>query len=252
MKASDDKRSPIKDKPLRYPGQYLDKEIKLIQLERVRNVAFFSIILTVAVFELLHAYAGMSPQPIFAGLLLLASGIYLYYLDTKLREKRDNYEQGSQGERAVGDILDKLKQEGCRVFHDVVINGANYNIDHVILSTHGIFAVETKTHSKPRGGKVSSNGKVVFISGKNPDGKPIDQAINNAKSLRRYLNEKTGRDFHVKAVLVYPGWFVKDYTDSRIWILNPKVLQIKINREPETISRTDYDKAELYLSNAAK
>ena len=252
MKASDDKRSPIKDKPLRYPGQYLDKEIKLIQLERVRNVAFFSIILTVAVFELLHAYAGIPPQPIFAGLLLLASGIYLYYLDTKLRKKRDNYELGSSGERAVGDILDKLKQEGCRVFHDVLINGANYNIDHVILSTHGIFAVETKTISKPLRGQVSSNGKEVFLTGKFPDSAPIVQATNNAKSLRRYLNEKTGRYFHVKAVLVYPGWWVEPHINSRIWILHPELVQDRINQEPETISQTDYKKAESYLSNAAK
>lgn len=254
MKGSNDRRSPITDKPLRYPGQYLDEEIETIRLKRLRNLFIFLVVLTVAVYELLHAYFGVPPQPILATILVLASGIYFYYADTKLRKDAKNYEQGSLGEKIVGETLDNLKKEGIRVFHDVVINDADYNIDHVILSRHGIFVVETKTISKPSKGQqeIHSNGEAVFVPGKNPDRAPIDQAVNNARSLRSYLNEKTGKQFRVNPVLVYPGWYVKGYADSRIWILNPKVLQYYINREPETISQIDYDKAELYLSAIAK
>jgi len=251
MKDSNDRRSPVTDEPLRYPGQSLDEELEIIRLKRYRNLSIFVILLAVAGYELLHAYFGVPPRPILAILLVLASGIYFLFADAQLRKDARNKEQGSLGEKAVAEILDNLKKEGSRVFHDVMIE-PNYNIDHVILSRHGIFIVETKTISKPKKGQVNCNGEAVFLSGKNPDRIPIDQAVNNARSLSSYLNEKTGRRFRVKPVLVYPGWFVEDYANSRIWVLNPKILQHYINREPETISEIDYDKAELHLSTVAR
>lgn len=253
MKDSNDRRSPIKDKPFKYPGQYLDKEIEIFQLKRFRNLSIFLVVLAVAVYEILHAYYGVPPQPILATILVLASGIYCYYADSQLRGKIKSYEQGSEGEKIVGDILDSLKKDGARVFHDVVIDGADYNIDHVILSKHGIFIVETKTISKPTKGnpKISSNGKTVFGFGK-PNTEHIDQAVYNSRSLRSYLNKRSERQFRVHPVLVYPRWFVEAYADSRIWVLNPKVLQYHINREPETISETDYAVAELCLSDIAR
>lgn len=252
MTPSNDKLSPIKNKPLRYPGQYLDKEIEIIQLKRFRNISLFLVILAIAVYELLHAYAGIPPQPILATILVLAFGSFFYYEDAKLRNKARRYKQGSLGEKIVGETLEKLKKEGCRVFHDVVINDANFNIDHVILSKRGIFAVETKTISKPNKGQISSNGKAVFLSGENPDNASINQTINNAKSLRRYLNESTERQFPVTPVLVYPGWFVEKYMNNNIWVLNPKILQHCIEKEPEIMSQADYDKAELYLSAVSR
>ena len=252
MTPLDDKQSPIKSKPLRLPGQSLDKEIEIIHLKRFRNISIFLMIVAIAIYELLHAYLGVPPQPILAISLVIISGIYLYFCDDKLRKEAKCYEQGSLGEKIVGEELENLKQEGCKIFHDITINSANFNIDHVILSKHGIFAVETKTISKPKAGEISSNGKVVFYSEQNPDKKPIEQAVNNARSLRSYLKDNTGRDFQVQPVLVYPGWYVKDYTDSKIWVLNPKVLRFKIDKQPENMIQADYDKAELYLSALCK
>ena len=61
-------------------------------------------------------------------------------------------------ERAVGQTLEALRRKGYRVFHDLI--GEGFNLDHVIISEHGVFSVETKTYSKPaKGGcKIIYNG----------------------------------------------------------------------------------------------
>ncbi len=259
MKRDTGKKSPIKVKPLNYPGQYEDKEIEIIQLKRFRNLSIFLVVLAVAVYELLHAYYGVPPQPILATILVLASGIYLYYADSRLRREAERKKKGSIGEKSVGDILDRLKMPGLRVFHGVVIPGKNYNIDHVILSRRGIFAVETKYVSKPKGNpKISSNGEAVFVDGKKLDQPHIVQAVNNANSLQSYLTVKaqsvkqTQSQFPVKPILVYPGWLVEPCTDSKIWVLNPNNVNDFINRELETISQTEYALAESWLSDIAR
>lgn len=54
---------------------------------------------------------------------------------------------GFHGERAVAEELNQLMAEGCRVFHDLPMEPYG-NIDHVIVSMAGVFAVETKTRRK--------------------------------------------------------------------------------------------------------
>jgi hypothetical protein len=51
---------------------------------------------------------------------------------------------------------------------------------------------------------------------------------------------------------VFPGWFVEDYIDDKIWVLNPKIIECKINREPEIISESDYRQIAWLLSKVAR
>ena len=54
---------------------------------------------------------------------------------------------GFAGERAVAEELNQLIRAGCYVFHDVPM--APYgNIDHVLVTPKGIYAVETKARRK--------------------------------------------------------------------------------------------------------
>jgi hypothetical protein len=57
---------------------------------------------------------------------------------------------GRDGEREVAEYLDNLTRRGNYVFHDIPANG--FNIDHIVVSTHGIFTLETKAYSKPEHG----------------------------------------------------------------------------------------------------
>ncbi|MCM3789849.1 NERD domain-containing protein [Domibacillus indicus] len=58
--------------------------------------------------------------------------------------------KGVLGERTVQEELDKLDRAVYTVFHDLYIprsNGRTAQIDHLVLSKHGIFVIETKNFS---------------------------------------------------------------------------------------------------------
>jgi len=58
---------------------------------------------------------------------------------------------------------------------DVV--GDGFNVDHVLIGPAGVFTVETKTHSKPRGdARVVFDGEAIQVAGMEPDRDPVVQA----------------------------------------------------------------------------
>ena len=56
----------------------------------------------------------------------------------------------------MAEVLDGLRAKGCAVFHDIVEGG--FNVDHVVISPHGIYVIETKTLRKPPLGEISFSG----------------------------------------------------------------------------------------------
>jgi len=87
------------------------------------------------------------------------------YKIIKIKKKLKHLRQGRDGERTIGQYLEGLRETGCRVFHDIVGNGLN--LDHVVISQHGVFVIETKTYSKPQKGeaKITVAGEQVLING---------------------------------------------------------------------------------------
>jgi hypothetical protein len=157
--------------------------------------------------------------------------------------------QGRDGEKAVGQYLDVLREKGYRVFHDVV--GEGFNIDHVLIGENGIFSIETKTISKPVRGQaeVSYDGENVTINGLVPDRNPVLQAKAQSTWLHNLIKESTGRTVTVKPVLLYPGWFVsKQPKGAQVWVLNPKSLPAFLEHENGGLSPEDVNLVAYHLS----
>jgi hypothetical protein len=250
MMNPDKKRSPLKDKPLRMPGQSLDNEIDRIQRNIFVYIGLASILITLAFYEWWHWYRNLPPQPIAAIVVATAIVIYSYLKVRHLRKQLSNLRLGRDGERMVGQALDELRQHGYAIFHDVV--GTGFNVDHVVVSPHGVFAVETKTYSKPASvnATVVFDGEKVTLAGYQPDPKPIQQAIANADWLRReVLLASTGKLFPVKPVVVFPGWWVAETSkNEHIWVLNPKMLSTRISQEPQSLTQADVHLVVFHLS----
>jgi hypothetical protein len=244
-----DKRSPLKDRPLRNPGQSLDDQIQDFTYDYMlwpTLLALFFVLL--AALEWFRYLRTISPSPglyTFGAVAILAFAAYRFFKGLpRLRALK----LGRDGEKAVGQFLETLRERGYRVFHDVV--GGNFNLDHVLIGPAGIFTVETKTHSKPNGDvRVTFDGETIRIDGFEPDRDPVVQAKAQASWLRELLSESTGRRFEVKSVIVYPGWFVNEGDAKRnaVWVLEPKRLPTFLEREPRRLSQEDIHLASFHL-----
>ena len=112
--------------------------------------------------------------------------------------------------------------------------------------------METKTISKPRTGdaRITFEGGQLRVGGFVPDRDPITQARAQAAWLRRVLAESTGREFQVRPVVVFPGWFVERSADAPrdVWVLEPKALPDFLAQEPARLKPEDVNLANFHLS----
>jgi hypothetical protein len=131
--------------------------------------------------------------------------------------------------------------------------GDKFNIDHVIISKKGIFLIETKTYSKPIKGeaKIIFDGKKLAIQGIGSQTKQITQVISSSKWLKRTLLATTGKNFPVKPVILFPGWYITSTEKGKksgIWVLEPKALPKYINNQSDSLTQEDMMLASFHLS----
>jgi hypothetical protein len=186
------------------------------------------------------------------GVLALISLAFLIYRIRKAQPKLHALRQGEEGERAVGQYLEKLRSDGYEVFHDLI--GEGFNVDHVIIGPAGVFTIETKTWSKPAKGeaKIHFDGQNLTLPGQAPNRRPIIQAQAQAQAswLQTLLSESSGRSLSVRPVVLFPGWFIDSNParSSEIWILNPKALPAFLGNAPERLSPDDIKLFSFHLS----
>ncbi len=126
---------------------------------------------------------------------------------------------------ATGQELNQMMLQGYHVYHDFVAD--KFNIDHIVVGPAGVFAVETKAKSKPTSDDRSADAKVTYDGRclhfpQWKEGKPIEQAINQAVWLERWLASATGEKTAVRPVLALPGWFITRTSSKGIPVINPK------------------------------
>ena len=169
----------------------------------------------------------------------------------KAKAKLKPLRQGRDGEKAVGQYLEKLRTHGAQVFHDIPSKG--FNLDHVVIMNTGIYVIETKTYSKPDKGeaKIVFDGETVKLNGNKANNKPINQVKAAANWLGEILEESTGKKFSVKPVVVFPGWYIestKKAKSSGIWVLNPKALPTFIGNSNKQLDPEDVKLASFHVS----
>lgn len=237
------KKSPLTDKPLRNPGQSLDEEIdSLLNDDAMTYFIGSTFVIMLAALEWWRWYMEAPYAPNLYTIAAIIVTAFSVYKIVKIKKKLKHLRQGRDGERAVGQYLEGLRETGCRVFHDIVGNG--FNLDHVVISQHGVFVIETKTYSKPEKGeaKIVIAGEQILINSLPCKSDIITQAKAEANWLKGILRESSGKDIMVKPVVVFPGWYVDSSSASKslnVWILNPKALPTYIENAPEILTKED-------------
>jgi len=232
-------KSPLKDNPLRTPGQSLDEAIQKVLDEDVVSFLLFPLILIMfTVWNWLLWYQVVKlPNPILMTVIVIGVSIYSFFKILRVIKKVRALRLGRDGERAVGQTLDTLKRKGYRVFHDLI--GGEFNLDHVIVNEHGVFSIETKTYSKPKKGecKIVYSDDGISINGYKPEKKILIQVEAQKKWLEKQVVKLTGIKLTVKPVVVFPGWYVENRSKRNdVWVLEPKALPTFIGNSPKTLT----------------
>jgi len=220
-------KSPLKDPPVRNPGQSLDEQrLKMVTDRLITPLLAATVFSVVAMQEWLRMFIPREPMPWMFTAVFAATAAFFLYRVFRTRPAIRRVKQVRDGERAVGQYLERLRSDGYEVFHDVI--GEGFNLDQVLIGPAGVFTIETECYSKPASGpaEITFDGEQVSIGGWHPTRNPVIQARAQAGWLRALLTETTGRDFPILPVIVYPGWFIKQdgRPKSSLWVLNPKAL----------------------------
>jgi hypothetical protein len=239
------RKSPLTNQLLRSPGDSLRHQIEKL----TEDIDYYLIII---LFSPLILYATYLTQKYYGELKEGDSVIIIFIIIAftvvvssffklwKLLKDRHAYRLGLDCETSVGQELNQLMLKGCRVFHDFPIEKFNkkFNIDHIVVSPKGVFAVETKGRAKPLAeSTVVYDGEMLkFPSWTEKE--PLEQARRNAKWLSEWLSNTVGENISVNPVLAIPGWYIEREITDDIFIFNgknPQNLLLKNDSLPETL-----------------
>lgn len=114
--------------------------------------------------------------------------------------------EGKKGERSVASTLASLEEDGYIVMNDLMFRDGNYTtqIDHMVISVHGIFVIETKNYQGWITGNVNKDYWTQNIWGKKYSFyNPIFQNNNHIKFLRRKFDILKGKSLY--PIVVFLG-----------------------------------------------
>ncbi len=235
-------RTPVVEKLLRTPGESQRQKLSGFDdllLLHLTGTALIPLLLLVLGLWIVSAVS--APYQILAQIILfILLAVVLYFAARwlmKILDERYEYRIGYFGNREVGEAVDTLRLKGFYVFHNVPASEAQpiFHLDHVIVSSNGVFAIQTKSRTRgtPRPGfaehKIIFDGqKLVYPWGDDFQG--LEFARDRAIWLESWLGQILGRQVPVQPILVFPGWWVEEHAINSVRVLNPKQIAAVVCR----------------------
>lgn len=226
-------KSPLSGNFLRLPGESLQESLNKFHdeyLERVMTVVI--VVYSLAMMVIFTDVSKIGNLYFLVGCVAIGATIAGYQIVkvNKLIKKITNYRLGLDGERYTGQALNTLVREGAYVFHDLIYGDGKNNVDHVIISTGGVIAVETKTFRKPLKEKLPKGVEAhkLFYDGKTlkfphfTSSAALQQAGSSANALEKFIKNYCliDKTITVLPVLVFPGWWVERRGKGKVRVLN--------------------------------
>lgn len=116
---------------------------------------------------------------------------------------------GKRGERMVAKELGKLRRKDYIVINDMLVatsNGRTSQIDHVVVSTRGIFVIETKNHAgRIAGGEHSQYWQQHLRNESKSMYNPLLQNLSHLRAIRRLL-PTLDKNFFSSMVVFTNAW----------------------------------------------
>jgi hypothetical protein len=229
-------RKPFKSRLTRRAGETLEEKL---------DEAFDALTLGVAL--ALFGGCGLAASVLAPSGAFLSSSIFLAVgigVAAVMLPRISRIAKGLSGEREVGAELEGLMRDGAHILHD--FPAGNSNVDHIVISTHGIYAIETKYRSKllRADNRLSYRGGALTLNGAPLTHDPLPQAHAAAKEVRRVL-ESLGYNKAAKPVVLFPGWYVDARPEGKDqpWVLAHSAFAKWVRNEPTRM--TDKEAAEI-------
>jgi hypothetical protein len=205
----------------------------------------------VCLVEFAHAWTHQPPMPWFWLCMALTVTLICGIGFLRLIPKFQRLNRGERGELCVAEVLEELRGDGYKPFHDLKRDG--FNIDHVVVGPAGVFAIETKFRSG-QGEITFRNGEGLFVDGFPEEKDSLKQARSNAREVNRLIQETCGINEWVKPVVVFVGeWKVKNAwwdTDARVFTIDTLNRYI-VNQQPR-LTRSEIKLIASHLERSAK
>lgn len=242
----EDRRSPLSEKLLHQPGSQARRKAEDLGDEIMARTGVLFLVgplcmMTILLPRVRWSDLQLGSTDYFAILIAVAGTFWLLRDIVKFRSKRRSWLNGMRGEMASAQVLDRLRAQGCEVFHD--LPGDRGNIDHVVVAPNAVYVVETKWRSKRGQGSASAevwfDGTGLKFPGGYRDTAAIDQASACATELGRFLSGRTGEPVRVIPVVALPGWYVKNHREAtarEVLVINPKMTGTLVNRPGAPLS----------------
>jgi len=237
------RRSPIGIDLLRSPGHTVREQLDEASSDLTWDVLLISMVpMTFLAIGLAQGHVvGLQQMialiPIYAGAAVLFIAGMIRKM-VRAGELIDKLRAGFDAELAVGQELDQLMRSGAAVYHDFPADG--FNIDHIVISPQGVFAIETKGYTKPAnvsgkdGAKVTFDGKALkFPTWTTKE--PIEQAERQARWLSKWASNATGEPVLAWPVVALPGWFVERTGRSIVRVYSGRALGTLLNSGSGTL-----------------
>jgi hypothetical protein len=136
--------------------------------------------------------------------LFFVVGVCMAATVNKARTKMANHAKGARGEERAARTLASLPPE-CSVFHGVMLKGrlrdleGGADIDHVVITPAGLFAIETKHWH----GHITCEDGQLLQDGFLPDRDPLEQARSAAQRVQTFLQSAGIGNTSVTPILLF-------------------------------------------------
>lgn len=164
---------------------------------------------------------------------LLCTALVLLYSFLLMRDYQRirQIKLGLACELAVGQELERLIRPEAHpyfVFHDIPTD--TYTIDHVTVTPHGVFVIETRARTHPLGASGTAKRLVTVEKERLRfpgwcERQPLRKTRQAAAWLRHWLLQECGVQVPVCGVLVLPGWDIDtEQAPTDLLVVNGKAL----------------------------
>ena len=239
---------------IRVQGESLEEKIQELSDKCYEYLGLPTILFTATIYFWMIFIGIVKVEKLSVGFIIVLFFIFTIRAFIKIRrvvKEIRQYRKGLDGERYVGSIIEKFSSRNTFVFHDIICERNNNeknvktNIDHVIVSTKGIFTIDTKNWYLPD--REYNQADFVFKNNELIDSTGVLQTdlMRKVEFQGRFMENKIkewlGVRYPVYRVGIMIGAFVnnidKDY--SKYWFVNDVYFPVLFEKEREKIPLQD-------------